>query len=474
MKIKKLIKDNKNSFLFIIFLISFCLFLGLLSVKESDYFWHLKAGEYMVKNKLILVKDVFSWSLEGHKWFSHEWLFEVIIYRLKSFFPNSHVFIYTFICSFLLFFVLFWHNRKNWLKNMSFTSFWIIISLLFVGLLKARPHMFSNVLLAICLVIYKDLFYNEKSKLIYFLPLVSLVWVNVHGGSSSLLYIIGFIFVICGMFKFKFNKIETEQKRLTKKQLIKYLGCIGVSILVLMINPSGFSMIAYPYINMGDSFMIKLISEWQQTDLNNWFHLLYVAFLVMILLIFIFSKKKIKLLDFVLFGIGAFLGLKSIRFWMYVYIFSSIFIFDYISDKRIMEKNNRLILISLSFIFMFIFITNTDMIVKRNNQIGNKMINKIKAENPSKLYNFYDYGGYLIYNDIKVFVDGRADLYSNGVLVEYVDLYRLNSGYEKVINKYDFDYYLVPKSSKISDYLKNNDSYELLLKDDEAILYRKK
>ena len=62
--------------------------------KDSDYFWHVKAGEYMFNNKDILVKDVFSWFMNGKYWMSHEWAFDYIIYLLKYLFGNAHLFIY--------------------------------------------------------------------------------------------------------------------------------------------------------------------------------------------------------------------------------------------------------------------------------------------------------------------------------------------------------------------------------------------
>ena len=55
----------------------------------------------------------------------------------------------------------------------------------------------------------------------------------------------------------------------------------------------------------------------------------------------------------------------------------------------------------------------------------------------------YDYGGILIYNDIEVFIDGRADLYSKYNYKDYLDISCLRGDYPKLIEKYDFDYFLV-------------------------------
>ena len=45
--------------------------------------------------------------------------------------------------------------------------------------------------------------------------------------------------------------------------------------------------------------------------------------------------------------------------------------------------------------------------------IDKEIIETIKKRKSSKLFSHYNYGGYLIYNDIKPLIDGRADMYRN-------------------------------------------------------------
>ena len=71
---------NKNKIVFLILTISFVLFMMVFMRIESDYLWHFKAGEYMFLNHTILKHDIFSWSIPGTYWMSHEWGFEIIIY----------------------------------------------------------------------------------------------------------------------------------------------------------------------------------------------------------------------------------------------------------------------------------------------------------------------------------------------------------------------------------------------------------
>ena len=102
-----------------------------------------------------------------------------------------------------------------------------------------------------------------------------------------------------------------------------------------------------------------------------------------------------------------------------------------------------------------------------------KDIEIIEKENPKRLFNMYEYGGELIYNDISVFIDGRADLYSKYNFKDYLDIANLNNDYKKLIDKYDFDYLLINKKANIYYYLKDNNEYDNIYENKNLILYKK-
>lgn len=468
-KINKFLDENEYCIFFLLIIIGLIMLMGLNSFKENDYFWHIKAGKYMIQNGSILRKDVFSWSVFGKYWFSHEWLFEIGLYLISLIFPNLHVYLYVCIFSFIMMFVLFWPNRNKYLKNVYFSLLWISLLVFFIGLLFPRPHVISNIFIALTTYISMDLYNNASSRKIYFLPFIAVLWSNFHGGSSCLVYIIPMIFLIVGMFKFDFKKVFST--RINKNQCIKYGCCIVLSVLAICINPHGFKMLLYPFLNMSDSLMLGLISEWQPSNLNSVSHYPYFLLLIIIGFILIFSNKKIRFLDLALYGCGVFLGLKSMRFWMYVYIFSTFFVFDYIGERKITKFMSgflgffgvTLIVVALLF---------DDCIFRTNKILSDEMIDIIKKENPNRLCNYYDYGGYLVYNDISVFVDGRADLYSKYNLADYQDLSLMNGDYIELLEKYDFDYFLFPTDYGLSYYLDSEDKYELVLESEGVSFYK--
>ena len=471
-KLINYINKNKVYFVFLLFVLCMSIFLMCFVRRDSDYFWHIKAGEYMFHNG-ILRKDIFSWFVSGKYWMSHEWLFEIIIFSISLIFPKIHIMIYSYIFILLLLLIITITNKKNILKNIPFSLLWISLSLILIPFIQGRPHLISFNLLAITIWILYDNFINVNSKKIYFLPVVAVLWSNLHGGSSNLVYLLSFIFIFAGLFNFNFTKIES--KRICKKQITKYIVIALLCMICININIHGFKMFIYPYQNMMDKTMLNNISEWAPTNLNNFGHYAYLLFVSFILFVMLFSKSKIKFIDLLLFGFCIVLGFKSIRFWAYTYIIMSFVIFNYI-NKRKLDKGTISMLGIISILLLIFTISNYKMIDKQLNYkyLDNKIIDIIKDENPKRLYNMYDYGGELVYNDIKVFIDGRADLYTKYNYKDYLNISNLNDDYVKLINKYNFDYFLVSKKYPINTYLKYNDNYDIVYKNKNYVLYKNK
>ena len=438
---------------------------------RSDYHWHIKAGEYMFKHG-PLKHDIFSWYLSGKYWMSHEWLFEIILYVFKLVFGKYHLFIYGFICITSLLLILFFANKKNYLKNIPFSICWLIFAIIFSTFIQGRPHLISFNLLALTIWFLYDNYLNENSKLIYFLPIITIIWANVHGGSSNLSYLFCFVFLFAGLFNFKIGKVE--MKRISKKQIFKYLIIALLCMISININIHGFKMFLYPYQNMTDKLMLENIMEWKPTDINNPNHWLYLIIVIVSISVGLYSKKKINFLDLVLFGVALLLGFKSIRFWVYTYIIMSFVIFNYVDELKT-NKQIHYIALSISIILLSLAVFNTNRLTQKFNAtyLNSDIIEKVKEENPQRLFNIYDHGGELIYNDIPVFIDSRADLYSKYNYADYLNISTLKGDYVALINKYNFDYFLVDVRFPINTYLRYDSNYEALLQSGPVILYKK-
>ncbi|MBR5004885.1 MAG: hypothetical protein IKY14_05445 [Erysipelotrichaceae bacterium] len=99
------------------------------------------------------------------------------------------------------------------------------------------------------------------------------------------------------------------------------------------------------------------------------------------------------------------------------------------------------------------------------------VVSAVKELEPDRLYNYYDIGGYLLYEQIPVFIDGRADIYSKYNTMDFTDISEGNYGFEDLLSKYEFDAFLVNRRENLCHYLKDQkDDYKLVIEDDNYAL----
>lgn len=442
----------------------------------NDYFWHLKMGEYIVKMKELPKTCLYSWyAIENNLMFTpHEWLYEVIIYLFYKVFNIFTPFIYliTFL-SILIIFIYKTTLKKLLTKNLLLFIPFIALSAVNLGLYSLpRPHIISWILVAITIYLSYDS-YNNNSKKIYFMPLITIIWANVHGGSSCLSYMIPGLFMVIGLFDF--NKFFITNKKLTKEIRQRFILIIILDIIALLINPFGYEMILYPYINILDNTMTSIINEWHPINIKSSTGLMAFILIFYNLYIYYQGKQKLKLIDLSLFLVFVYLALKSYRFvplLVIVSFYTTINYFKYNNQK--IKGNSLIITLIIGIISLTIYQANNIKNKIYYKTLDNKLITTLKELNPQRLYNDYNIGGYLIYNEIPVFIDGRADAYSKSNLK---DAYSLivgdGSDTQKILDKYHFDFLITENNCYLDKFLKDNPKYKFIVKDKNYSIYEK-
>ena len=105
-----------------------------------------------------------------------------------------------------------------------------------------------------------------------------------------------------------------------------------------------------------------------------------------------------------------------------------------------------------------------------------------------RLYNEYNYGSYLLFRGIPVFIDSRADLYApefNGtkneegkyegrnIFSDYINISSIGTYYETKFEEYDITHVIVTKKAKLNMFLSRNSDYKELYSDDNFVIYER-
>ena len=100
----------------------------------------------------------------------------------------------------------------------------------------------------------------------------------------------------------------------------------------------------------------------------------------------------------------------------------------------------------------------------------------------ARFYNEYNYGSYMLFRGIPVFIDSRADLYApefNGrkddIFMEFINTSNISNFYEDTLKKYNITHVILYKNSKMNMIIEKTEdkNYKELYKDKRFVVYER-
>ena len=88
-----------------------------------------------------------------------------------------------------------------------------------------------------------------------------------------------------------------------------------------------------------------------------------------------------------------------------------------------------------------------------------------------RMYNTYNWGGYLLWKGYKVFIDGRADVYMDDFMNEYVLAYQLRGDWRRPLEKHDVEYVLIESGASFEALLEASAEWEQVYRDERAAIF---
>ena len=222
--------------------------------------------------------------------------------------------------------------------------------------------------------------------------------------------------------------------------------------------------------------------------------------IIIFLAVLTFTKIKIKLSDLFMIGGLAFLMLESRRqlsmFSLIGSVILSKLIVELITcyDKELLEKINKKILHPFIIICMIVLVgwqTYDNVKTKYNDKFIDETQYPVKAcdyilENidlsKARFYNEYNYGSYMIYRGIPVFIDSRADLYApefsglkDDIFTDFIDVSSIGTFYEDILEKYNITHVILYSNSKMSMIIDETKDphYSKIYKHDYFVIYER-
>jgi hypothetical protein len=439
-------------------LLTFIFFYAILPIHDPDFWWHLKTGEVMFQNGGLLSSDPFTFTGNGVVTIREAlllkgyWLWQLTAYGLYALLSFNGIFLLNLLTAFAMVGVVVQQLRRQEVECA------LAAGLLTLGfyLLSAvytmeRPQVVSFLLATILIALLARV--RDGGQLGWTLPLVMMVWANVHGG-----FVVGDLILLC------FAAGAVIEYRHDLPRLRHLLLWVVIGIAASLLNPNG-ALVFGELFSFHNSTLMTGISEFESTWVKFQHGMWYFSILWLLIALYVLGIWSARRLYWPELIVALFLAYFSVKYARNTAFFA-VAMLPAIGSYLQQGARRRqwripaflsLLLLSLCTIFLFWLAYNLGLGRQESGPV--KLIYPEKAiaflhesKLQGRMFNSYEYGGYLLWRlapQIKVFIDGR------GVQPQvFADWQKISSAstawvdgrreYEGLLDRYAIDYIIQP------------------------------
>jgi len=459
---------------------------------DGDAGWHIRTGQYILAHGQVPKQDLFSFSRPNAPWFAWEWLADVLDAALFQFgglkaivlFAGVLIGIYaTVVLRYTL-----WRGANALLA--------ITTTLLAVGgssmHFLARPHVFTLLLLPVCIWIIESDRRNPSRWLWALVPLTAL-WTNLHGGVFAFLACLGLLVLGAAL--------EAWSARAPWSRVRRYAALLVGCSLASIVNPYGIGLHGHVLEYLRSDWIKNLIQEFQAPTFRSEGQLQYEALLIIGLVLTGFLLKQRRFIEALWVLFLAHSSLTSVRHApLYATVAAPLVASELTALWKVLIRDAE-----KSSVGRILYQLGEDLrsafrnasvwpaiavlaLVAVNDPI------KWPRDFPSEAFptamvhrhatllqsgrllttdQWADYLIYSFYPHQKVFVDGRSDFYGPSIGNDYLRLMQGAYDAPSILKRYGFDVALLPIEWPLSNLLKLDRSWQIVQDDGRAILFRR-
>ena len=448
---------------------------------DPDMWWHLRTGEAILADG-IPREDLFSFTYPDNEWVTHEWLSEIIMWGLYRLGGLSMLMVFFAAVTLITWWLAYrLCDGKPYIAGMV-VAFAAKASEVVWG---SRPQLFNLALFGLFIYMLERRKDKAVGSWIYWIfPAVTLVWANLHSG-----YLLGI--VVLGTYLVG-EYVEGRRSRPDPRTLpaadVRRLGAAVVaSLLAALVNPNGARLLVYPFETLGSSVQRDFIAEWfppAPDQLVFWLALLLIG---AGLFGFLRADRRPTATELLVFGgtaAGAFLSVRNIPIFA---LAAAPIIARYLTEAlpfRALrpdpadDPTNRVptvaagVVIALGAVVIAVgTFRDNDAAIRREFPVAAVDWIEETGREDSRIFNAYNYGGYLIWRGYPVYVDGRADVYRDAGLLRYGQTYFVEDDWDEPLEEEGIDLVIVEADSRLAFTLAEAPEWELVYVDSQTHIF---
>jgi len=407
----------------------------LLPIPPNDYWWYLRLGKEIIHTGAVPEVDTFSSTQFGQPITYHSWLSAVLFYLIEQIGGNTLTILVRGIIIAAFYFCVWYICRLagGGARLAALVTFVAVIAS--SNNWAVRPQLFSLIIFALSLLSLWQ-WRQGHTRWVWALPLLMLLWVNLHGA-----FILGFLLVGAAL-------IGGGGK---KRDLLVALALMGLTSLI---NPRGWGAWAYVVSLLSDPASQQYGVEWHPPDIGVWQGIIFYAWLMIFPLLVSFSKNTLSRMDWLLFlGFGwmALSGLRYVIWFIAILAVMSTALLEPLIGKYLNSKEspakpviNGVILSFLLLLPIFflpgirtLWWNEAPPVLTPNTPVDAVAWLKERPELSGRLWNDLVFSSYLIYAlpERPVWIDTRFELYPVTHWERYIEVSNAFPEWSAILNE---------------------------------------
>jgi hypothetical protein len=449
-------------------------FLGWIKCNDTDVWWHLRTGEWILQDHAVPHVDSFSTFGMGKPWLEYSWLFDLIVWFLFQKLGMLGIVVYT-SCMVVAFGAAV-HRMVGRLQP----NVWITVSLtvfsLFccLSLFTARSWWFSILFFTLELDILMQARKTGKIRELLWLPVIFALWANLH------------IQFIDGLILLAIACIESiiglrEPVLIARLHPVKLGGVFAACALAALVNPYGWNIYKVAYSLATQSGVLTNVMEMTPLDFHramDW-GMLVLVFLAVILLA---RARRFAPFETLLLSFSIFESIRAERdIWIAVLV-AAAFIAAEISG----QETTRYRLPSFALPVMILIVgcsaglffrvyrqDNAHLAESTAMTLPVHAVEAVKKNGwQGPLYNDYGWGGYLIWAlRMPVSIDGRAGLHGDSQIQRNWDTWTGTPSWNQDPDLNKAGLVIGPVHAPLSQLLRLDRRFQLVYEDKLAVVF---
>jgi hypothetical protein len=372
-------------------------------LNDPDSYWHIEIGRWIIANKAFPQTDVWSHTFAGQPWIAKEWLSQVLLYLAHAAGGWRGTVILT-LAAYLgsLGYLAYWMLRRvQWHYAVAMVA---IIMMLSAGSVLARPHVLA---LPVLVTWTLGLLSNQErtNSPPWWLIVVMILWSNLHAGFTIGFVIAGFIgleaIVKAGKDWFKVG--------------LQWAGFGILAIGASCVGPYNIEPYLITIKLFGANEAVSRIDEWKPLAMDG----VGIAFVSIFAALILGLGVRFKQ-NWVRMALIAILGAMMIQYTRFGILFAftalPIAVAPLVRDFQRLAAGDDLApslpnwLAPLFAFGLVSALTLAPVPTPSSLTSPDKALAAARAAGLSgPVYNSYGFGGFLIYNRVPTYIDGRTD-----------------------------------------------------------------